>query len=265
MTNFQAFILGLIQGVTEFFPISSSAHLKIAKKFLGISDGEHLLYFDLLCHVGTLIALMIYLRKEIGQTIQEKEKLKSIFLALIPLVPGYFLLKQVRIALSDPAYVGYFLWVTALLLFAAQTLPPMLKNKISSHRTPWKSMLSIGTAQTLALIPGISRSGSTIAMARFFGWDWIESAKFSFLLAIPTILGGEILETLKLVLQSNDSLTNSLNVVPFPCYMIGFGASFGMGLVSVKAVFAIYKKGNVRPFAVYCLAMGLIALAIFHG
>ncbi len=263
MTSFQAFILGLIQGITEFFPISSSAHLKIAKKLLSIPDGEHLLYFDLFCHVGTLIALMIYLREDIRQTLQDKTKMKAIFFALIPLVPGYFLLKQARIALSDPAYLGYFLWVTAFILIATQLITKKTATTPSPAPT-WKSMLSIGTAQTFALIPGISRSGSTIAMARLFGWQWLDAAKFSFILAIPTILGGELLETLKLIFSKNSSI-NSLNQVSMTCYMIGCGASFGMGLISVKAVFAIYKKGNIRPFAIYCFAIGLITLAIFHG
>ncbi len=258
MTSFQAFILGLVQGITEFFPVSSSAHLKIAKKLLAIPDGEDLLYFDLFCHVGTLIALMIYLRKDILETLQNKQQIKSILLALIPLVPAYFLLKQVRIALSDSNYLGYFLCITAIMLLAAQFLP---KKKNSSPS--WKDMLSIGTAQTFALVPGISRSGSTIAMARFFGWQWIDAAKFSFILSVPTILGGEVLETTKLFLSHNT--TNSLNQVSTACYMIGCGTSFAVGLISVRAVFAIYKKGNLSPFAIYCFAIGLLTLAIFHG
>jgi undecaprenyl-diphosphatase len=246
MTFLQALILGIVQGITEFLPVSSSGHLRLFKKLMHIQDGEHLLYFDLLCHAGTLLALIIYLRKEIRPAFRQ---FWFYFLALLPLVPAYFLLKPVRVALSDPSYLGFFLLVTATLLFAAsfkyKATPPKLTHAL------W-----IGIAQSSALIPGISRSGSTIAMARFCGWKLINCAKFSFLLAIPTILGGELLETIKFLHETSESS----QVVPIGSYAIGFIASFGCGLFSCRAVFWIYERNLIRPFAWYCLTVGLIAL-----
>lgn len=271
MTFLQALILGIIQGATEFFPVSSSAHLRIFKYLLNIPDGEHLLYFDLLCHAGTLLALAIYLRKEIWNVLTHVHQIALFTLALLPLIPGYFLLKPVRIALSSPSFLGYFLILTSLLLFvAAKKAPspefdPLGRQSSSSScfgiTQKWKNVLWIGVMQTMALIPGISRSGATIAAARFCGWDWTAAARFSFLLAVPTILGGEFLETLKLVSNSSEAT----RAIPWTSYAVGFAAAFGVGLFAVRAVFWIYEKGKVRPFAWYCLGVGLLALTIFHG
>lgn len=259
VNTLQALILGIIQGITEFFPVSSSAHLRIAKKILSIPDGEHLLYFDLLCHAGTLIALLFYLRKEILQTLKNPKEILLFFLALLPLVPGYFLLKPVRIALSQSSYLGFFLILTSALLFAASR--PKKDPLADQKGKKWKNVLWIGLAQTAALIPGISRSGSTIAAARFCGWSFPEGARFSFLLAIPTILGGELLETIKLIHGTSEGA----GAVSSMSYAIGFIASLGVGLFSVRAVFWIYEREIIRPFAWYCLGIGFITLAMFHG
>lgn len=251
LTSIEALILGIVQGITEFFPVSSSAHLKLVKKILSIPDGEHLLYFDLLCHLGTLCALLIFLRKEIYKHFTLRD-VGLFTLALCPLVPVYFLLKPVRIALSDPSYLGFFLIVTSLLLFKAAKSPQKPPGK------KWKNVLWIGCAQTAALIPGISRSGSTIATAKFCGWSFLDGAKFSFLLSIPTIIGGEILETAKL-LKGNATIGTE---VPMLSYLVGFLSSFLVGCISVRAVFWIYQKEIIRPFGWYCLSVGLLALAL---
>ncbi len=250
MTLLDAILLGLVQGITEFFPVSSSAHLQLMKRLLQLPEGGSMLYFDLLCHLGTLMALLIFLRHEVKKVIQSRIQLTAFFLALIPLIPAYFLCKPLRIAASDPRYLGFALMGTAALLFAA--------SKVSSmrplHRIGWRDHLCIGAAQTIALIPGISRSGSTIAMARFFGWDWLSAARFSFLLAIPTILGGELLESLNLLRGIGE-----VAPISFTLYMVGFFSSFCIGCLSVRFVFRIYELGIVRPFAWYCLTLGLLA------
>jgi undecaprenyl-diphosphatase len=246
MTFFQALLLGLIQGITEFFPVSSSAHLRIFKNLLGISDGEHLLYFDLLCHAGTLVALLFFLRHDLLDLLKAPKKMALMFLALLPLVPAYFLLKPLRLALSDPAYLGYCLMTTSLILFLATR-----KETVSEQKN--RHVLCIGVAQTLALIPGISRSGSTMAMARFCGWEWKDAAKFSFLLAIPAILGGELLETVKLFRGQSEAI----GAIPGSCYAAGFAMSLVVGLISVRFAFSLYEKGIVRPFAWYCMAAGI--------
>ncbi|HSX26091.1 MAG TPA: undecaprenyl-diphosphate phosphatase, partial [Chlamydiales bacterium] len=159
MNLLQSIILGLVQGLTEFFPISSSAHLRMAKWLLGLPDGEHLLYFDLLCHTGTLLALLIYLRRDVWEILCSPRKMALYFLALIPLIPAYFLLKPLRLAASNPAYLGYSLMITAGLLFVASRE----KAVAIPHIKKYRDVLCIGVMQCAALVPGISRSGSTIA------------------------------------------------------------------------------------------------------
>lgn len=258
MTLIQAILLGLVQGLTEFFPVSSSAHLKIAKWLLGLVDGEHFLFFDLVCHSGTLLALLFTLRKEIWAVLANIRQMTLFTIALLPLVPAYLLLKPLRVAMSDPAYLSYCLMATAALLFIAsrkREAPPI------EVAPKWKHVLCIGLMQTMALIPGISRSGSTIAAGRFCGWEWLNAARFSFLLAIPTIIGGQILETAKLMRGHSEAI----GAVSTSCYAAGFIAAFGLGLGAVRCVFWVYEKGKVRPFAWYCLGLSFFAWAIFHG
>lgn len=257
MSLIDALILGLVQGFAEFLPVSSSAHLKFARWLLSVPDGQHLFFFDLVCHGGTLLALILFLRKEILEVLSSFKSILLYSLAILPLVPAYFFLKPLRTAASDPAYLGYCLLITSFLLF----LSSRIKQTTDNRPMKWKDVVCIGVMQTLALIPGISRSGSTIAAARLRGWSWIDSARFSFLLAVPTILGGELLETLKLAAGHSEAA----EALPWSCYASGFISSFAFGLLGVRFMFAIYEKGTVRPFAWYCLGIGLLALVIFHG
>jgi undecaprenyl-diphosphatase len=247
----EALLLGIIQGLTEFFPVSSSAHLRFTRYLLGLSEGQEWVYFDLACHAGTWLALAYFLRKEIGEVLGDGKKIALYTVALLPLIPAYFLIKPFR----SPAYTGYFLLLTALLLFLASK-----KRRIEpqSQEKKWTSVLFIGMMQGLALLPGLSRSGSTIAAARFCKWEWLDAVRFSFLLAIPTILGGEILESWKLMKQGETPIA-------FTHCAIGLIASFAVGLVTVRRVFWIYQRGVVAPFAWYCLGFGLLMIWVFNG
>ena len=258
MSLLEAFILGLVQGFTEFLPISSSAHLKIAKELLKIADSP---YFDLICHGGTTLALGIYLRKAIWQVLTTPRAIAIYFCAIIPLIPAYFLFGAFfKAAAAAPQYLGYCLMITGILLFLASKK----KREISCREIAdfkWRDVLCIGVMQTMALIPGISRSGSTISAARFCGWNWLDAARFSFLLAVPTILGGEILEIGKLIRKTSETA----GTLPWSCYATGFTTSFIFGLIGVHFMFRIYEKEIIHPFAWYCLAIGLLALGIFHA
>lgn len=244
----QAFILGLIQGIAEFFPISSSAHLKFARFLMGIPDSPNWLYFDLACHVGTWLALLIFLRKEVIETLLDWRKIVLFSIALAPLVPAYFLLKPLLGSLPN---TGYFLIATSGLLFLG-----LLKYKPRGRK--WTNVLFIGVMQALALLPGISRSGSTIAAARFCGWSWLDGAKFSFLLAIPTILGGEVLESMKLFRGETTGVELG------PC-IVGLCTSFAVGLIAVRFVFWFYAREIVKPFAWYCLGIGLYMIRMLNS
>ncbi len=244
VTFLQAIILGIIQGLTEFFPVSSSAHLTLVRKFLNIEPN---LYFDLVCHAGTLLALVLFLRKEIWSTLRSLKMIGLFSLALLPLVPGYFLFKSLA---SHPPNVGFFLIFTGLILLLASR-----KKENTEVPIKLKDVLCIGVMQTLALIPGISRSGSTIAAARLLGWKWLEAARFSFLLAVPAIFGGFVLETAKVI--------NLPIAFPIHFLIAGFLSSFMVGLASVRVVFWIYNQGKVWPFACYCFLIGIFW--VLHG
>jgi undecaprenyl-diphosphatase len=247
MSHWQALILGLIQGITEFFPVSSSAHLKLAKMVLGISQSEHHI-FDLFCHLGTLTALVYFLRHDISRLFfEERKKLVLFLVALCPLVPCYFLLKPLRDMASATHLLGFFLMGTALILF----LGSRLKWKV---RSSTKAVFWIGAMQALALIPGISRSASTISTARVLGWTASEAVRFSFLLSVPTILGGTSLELIKHVDQAF-SWT--------PC-LIGFAVALGVGMMVLPFAFRILEKGKLMPFAWYCLFAGVVVTSILY-
>lgn len=247
MTFLQALLLGIVQGLTEFLPVSSSTHLAIAKKILGLETSEALIHFDLICHLGTLAALFLVFWKDILRILTEMRSIALFFLALLPLIPAYFLLKPLRAHLASDA--GFFLLATAAFLFLASS-KRLTAEKVPS-KAKWKDVLCIGVAQSLALFPGMSRSGSTIAAARLLGWQWQDAVRFSFLLAIPTILGGTALETLR----GSGSIAFGLSAV-------GFTASFAAGLGSLRFLLWILEKGSLRPFAWYCLAAGLVALLV---
>lgn len=259
MNLLEALLLGIIQGITEFLPVSSSAHLKIFKKIFSIPETTGSLFFDLSCHAGTVLALSFFFRKKIWTILQSFKQITLFSLALFPLIPVYFLLKPLREALSNPEYLGCFLFITAFILFACAKFQDYYP--VVNEEKKYKHVLWIGIAQTMALIPGISRSGSTIAMARFCGWKLSTAAEFSFLLAIPAVLGGEFLELLKLTKQSQ-----AINLqIPTLCLCVGFFSSFLVGLFTCRAIFWIYNKEIIRPFAWYCLVAGCVAMAIFNG
>jgi undecaprenyl-diphosphatase len=249
MTLIEALILGLIQGFTEFFPISSSAHVKIAKLILGLETSESHVIFDLSCHFGSLIALLYFFNRDIVQIFRyDHKKAWLFFIAMLPLIPFYFLLKPVRDAASKSEFLGFFMIATALILFGAS----WVKLKKEKSGSPIKDALWIGTMQAVALIPGISRSAATIGTARSLGWTAQEAVRFSFLLSIPTILGGTSFELVKIA-----SSANPLPISLETC-IIGFVAALGAGLLIVTPAIRFLEKGNLNPFAWYCLIAGIL-------
>lgn len=257
MSPIESLLLGIVQGLTEFFPVSSSAHLKIAKFLMHLDIKEDQVLFDLSCHSGTLIALLFFLRKKIAGLFQKREDFLFLAMALLPLVPAYFLLKSLRELASSFSLLGFFLMGTGALLFASDRM-----RFKSSPGSGWKGrshdVLWIGASQGFALIPGISRSASTISCAQSLGWSAAEAVQFSFLLAIPTILGGNILELVHLLMLSKDPPPLS-----FSSCLIGFLSSLGVGALMVKPAIRRLSKGNLRPFGWYCLILGGVTILYF--
>jgi undecaprenyl-diphosphatase len=246
-----ALILGVVQGCTEFFPISSSAHLKIFKSWLSIPAGEETVIFDLACHVGTVIALVIFFRKDLYEIFfVQPKKILLYIAALLPLIPAYFLLSPIRLWASQPRLLGACLLVTALLLFAISRI-----RKGSTETPTWKDALWIGTMQSVALIPGISRSASTITGGVWRGLSVREAVRFSFILSIPAALGGAFLETVKLAKQPVIAFDSST------CF-IGLGVSALVGLGVVRFALPLLEKGVFRPFAWYCLIVAILLTVV---
>ncbi len=245
MRLLHALILGIVQGITEFFPISSSAHLALARKWLGIETLSP--QFDLACHLGTLIALIIYFRYDIFALFNsERRKLPLFFLALLPLIPAYFLLRPLAHYLTATSSAGYFLVVSAAMLYLGQRV----RIKRERHSL-FKDALIIGTMQSAALLPGLSRSASTISAAQVLGWSQKEAVRFSFLLSIPTIMGGNLIEAVRGFQPPSTA--------SFTACFTGFFVALVVGTCVIRFAMRWLENGSFTPFAIYCLIMGAMA------
>lgn len=243
MSPLIALLLGCVQGLTEFFPVSSSTHLKLVKMFC--CTGHVPVIFDLACHLGSLGALIWFFRSDIHNILfKNQRKVLVFFVALLPLIPGYFILGPLRVVAAKTELIGLFLMATSGILFAGQ------KIRFKFKENQWRDPLLIGAMQSAALIPGISRSASTIACAQMLGWTPKEAVRFSFLLAIPTIIGGNLLELKKLA--SHKELSTILN----PECFIAFMSAFIVGTFVIRFAINWLEKGNFNPFAWYCLLLG---------
>ena len=268
MDIIQAIIIGLIQGLTEFLPVSSSAHLLFAQYFLGITEPN--LTFDVVLHFGTIIAVIAYFWRDIIQMII------SFFLSLIDLVNGKFLTEVrkdpykkltwlVIIGIIPVAVVGYvlndfieslfvgvsipafFLLVTGCILYFSQR---MNSGEINLKNMTWKDTLIVGCGQACALLPGLSRSGTTIATGLFLGLDKEFAAKFSFILSIPVILGAT-------AYQLTDVTTSNIDVLP---WIFGFVAAAIAGYLAISFLLKLIKERSLDIFAYYCWIVGAIIL-----
>ena len=254
LTYLQAIILGFVQGITEFFPVSSSGHLELFQIFFGIQNIKDYIFFDLICHLGTLLAIGVAFHQEIFRALFKEQKLLlTILIALLPLFPLLLILKEIKSLFDAPFLLGFTFFITSLLLFLSSRIT-FKKPKERIIRDP----LFIGLFQAFAILPGVSRSGSTIAAARFLGWGVDEAIRFSFLLAIPTILGGVFVESLSLMKAG--AINDSVNMLH---YALGFMFSFGVGLFSLKTLIWFGAKA-IPFFAWYCLCLSLFCLVYFY-
>ncbi len=249
----QAIILGIIQGLTEFFPVSSSAHLVIFQHFFSIK--KDMLLLDAFLHAGTLLAIIILFWKEIMEILKgfpflfkrgsvEREGVKLFYLIFAGTIPtvmiGVLFKGEIESSFLSPKLAGGFLLFTSLMLFLTKFTREKSEVKIVHA-------FIIGIFQGLALLPGISRSGVTIASALAIGWKREYAFKFSFLLSIPAVLGANILE----IYSSNLSFSN-LSIL-----ISGFIFSFISGYFSLKILSPLVKKGKFYLFSIYCLILGL--------
>lgn len=262
MTWFEALILGLIQGLTEYLPVSSSGHLAIGSALFGI-EGEENLAFTIIVHVATVLSTLVTLWKEIEwifkglfkfQMNDETRYVINIIVSMIPIgIVGVFFKDKVEAIFgSGLLVVGCCLLVTALLLSFSYYYKPRQKEKISL-----KDAFIIGLSQACAVLPGLSRSGTTIATGLLLGNSKEKLAQFSFLMVIPPILGEALLDALKMM--KGEDIAGD---IPAISLIVGFLAAFVSGCVACKWMINIVKKGKLIYFAIYCAIAGAVTLAI---
>lgn len=259
MTWLEALILGIVQGLTEFLPVSSSGHLEIGQALLGTS-GEENLTFAILVHVATVLSTLVVLWREVDKlfrgtftTLQwnaEKDYVAKILVSMIPVfVVGVFFKDQVESFFGNGLLlVGICLLITATLLALSEWLQKKRKN--AGHEVTYKDAFIIGIAQACAVLPGLSRSGTTIATGLLCGVKKESVAQFSFLMVLIPILGEAFLDLLKLL---QGELTSELGIAPA---VVGFLAAFITGCFACRFMIAIVRRQRLIWFALYCAIVG---------
>jgi len=256
----QALVLGIIQGLTEYLPVSSSGHLAIGSYLFGI-DGEENLAFTVLVHVATVMSTFVVLWKEIDWILKGLFKFKmndetkyflNIVVSMIPIgIVGVFFKDKVEeIFGSGLLIVGCCLLLTAVLLTFSYYAKPRQRENISM-----KDAFIIGLAQACAVLPGLSRSGSTIATGLLLGNKKEKLAQFSFLMVIPPILGEALLDVLKAA--KGEEAFGDISVLPL---VVGFIAAFVSGCLACKWMINIVKKGKLIYFGIYCAIAGAVTI-----
>ena len=262
MSWLEGLILGLIQGLTEYLPVSSSGHLAIGSALFGI-QGEENLAFTIVVHVATVCSTLVILWKEIDWIFRGlfkfrmNEETRYVIIILISMIPigivGVFFKDYVEeIFGSGLLIVGCMLLVTALLLTFSYYAKPRVKENISM-----RDAFIIGLAQACAVLPGLSRSGSTIATGLLLGDNKAKLAQFSFLMVIPPILGEALLDGMKIV-KGAAAGTTDISVLSL---VVGVVAAFASGCIACKWMINIVKKGKLIYFAIYCAIVGAITIA----
>ena len=263
MSEIEALVLGLIQGLTEYLPVSSSGHLAIGSALFGI-NGEENLTFTVAVHAATVLSTLVVLWKEIawifkglfqGRMNDETRYVVNILVSMIPVgIVGFFFKDKVEEVFGSGLFiVGCMLLLTAALLAFSYFAKPRQKEKISL-----RDAFIIGVAQAAAVMPGLSRSGSTIATGLLLGNKKERLAQFSFLMVIPPILGEALLDVMKAVKGGAEAAVGDISLTALA---VGFIAAFVSGCVACKWMINIVKRGKLIYFAIYCAIVGAIVLA----
>ena len=261
MEWFEALILGLVQGLTEYLPVSSSGHLTIGSALFGI-EGEENLAFTVAVHVATVCSTLVILWKEIDWILKglfkfemnpETKYTLNILVSMIPIgIVGVFFKDHVEAIFgSGLLVVGCMLLVTAALLAFSYYAKPRIKENISM-----RDAFIIGLALACAVLPGLSRSGSTIATGLLLGNKKENLAQFSFLMVIPPILGEALLDIMKGL--SGEEVMGDISTLSL---LVGFLAAFVSGCIACKWMINIVKKGKLIYFAIYCAIVGAVTVA----
>ncbi|MGM9545153.1 MAG: undecaprenyl-diphosphate phosphatase [Vescimonas sp.] len=271
MTYLSSFLLGLVQGLAEFLPISSSGHLSIAQNLLGLNT-EIPEFFDVLLHLGTLVAVFAAYWRDICDMVAElihgvgdlvhgttprqvPPARRLILLIIVGTLPLFILLpihKKVQALSNNMVFIGAALVVTGFLLFACDLVR---KGKKTERTATIADVLVVGLGQAIATMPGISRSGMTITTGCFMGFERKFAVRFSFLLSIPAVLGANILSL-------KDALDAGIIWAEVPMYVVGVVTAAVVGYACIRLLRLVAEKGRFGAFAYYCWAVGLLTLLL---
>ena len=273
MTYLMSVILGLVQGVAEFLPISSSGHLTLFQHFFGMEEPDNL--YNVLLHFATLLAVCVYYFRDVTEMIAEffrglavlcsrrrqgrdiPEARRLVLLVVIGTLPLFavLLIKDYVEALgSSPVFVSCALLLTGCILFLSDR---MAGGRKTARTATLKDVLLVGVAQGLATVPGLSRSGCTISAGMAVGFERKFAVRYSFLMSLPAVLGATILEV-KDVLELEGGLAQGL----LPKYLVGMAVAGVVGYFSIRLVNLLAAKGKFGAFAYYCWAAGILALVL---
>ncbi len=271
MTYLMSIILGFVQGVAEFLPISSSGHLSIFQNWFGLEEPDNL--FNVLLHFATLIAVCVVYWRDIVDMITEffrgmaaltnrkddrgpvppaRRLVMMIILATLPLVLVLPIEDKVEALGGSNLFVGIALLFTGVILFVSDR---MAKGKKTARTATVKDALLVGCAQAVAVIPGLSRSGCTIAAGMAVGFDRTFAVRFSFLLSLPAVLGATLLKVI-------DVAKEGIDPALLPMYLVGMVVAGVVGYFSIRLVNMLAQKNKFGKFAYYCWAMGLAAIVV---
>lgn len=264
-------LLGIVQGITEFLPVSSTAHLVLVEKILGVSEESFGLAFDVALHLGTTLSLIVFfwetwkrlilsLTQNSTERKQKKEEDKglivNLIIATIPAVLiGVFLESDIKRIFREPFWIGIFLILFSFVFLMAEISSK--KNKELEKMSKTEALI-IGLNQALALLPGVSRSGITISGGLLLNFKREEAGKFAFLLSTPIIVGAFLKEHSNIFSQLNQVATNGW------LFIIGIITSFLVGILTLKYFLKYLNKGSLIPFIIYRIALGALILLIIY-
>ncbi|UII30504.1 undecaprenyl-diphosphate phosphatase [Fulvivirga ulvae] len=259
MSLFEAIILGIIQGLTEFLPVSSSGHIEIGSYFLGVQSSDNLL-FSIIVHAATALSTIVVFRQTIWEIIRDLFKFQwnestqfaaKIVLSMIPVgIVGVLFEDKI-----EALFGGNIVFVACMLLITGTLLTITYYTKDKDNKVTFVKALIIGIAQTIAILPGISRSGATIATALYLGVEKNKATRFSFLMVLPPILGAALLKTLEFA-EAPELATGNISGLTLAA---GFISAFIAGLLACQWMIAIVRRGKLIYFAIYCF---IIASAV---
>ena len=272
MTYFMSILMGIIQGVAEFLPISSSGHLALFQTFFGMENMEEkYMFFTVLLHFGTLISVCMVYWRDIVDMIREfflgiaalagrkdtgvapppaRRMVMLIIIATVPLFVMVFLQDAVNQLFSNSIMVSCALLATGFILFFSDR---MARGHKTAKNATVADALIVGCGQALAVILGLSRSGTTISVGMMRGFDRAFAVRFSFLMSLPAVLGANVLEI-------KDALASNFPIEELPMYLVGVAVSAVVGYFAIRLVKSLSDKGKFGKFAYYCWAVGLGSL-----